>query len=162
MAYLWGWPLGNNSNRRAAFAKVPEPGRLGGVLPAAPTGYVGMLYDYIDSSERFVTCPNQDTVYGAGFMALDKQPVVVQVPDFGERFYTYQIVDHRTDSFASASNTAPSPACTCWLGRTGKAKYRPELLPFSVRQPISLPFSPAFFRTIRQKTKRPSRKCSLK
>src|SRR5208283_421310 len=101
MAYLWGWPLGNNSNRRAAFAKVPEPGRLGGVLPAAPTGYVGMLYDYIDSSERFVTCPNQDTVYGAGFMALDKQPVVVQVPDFGERFYTYQIVDHRTDSFAS-------------------------------------------------------------
>jgi len=26
---------------------------------------------------------------------------VVQVPDFGDRFYTYQIVDHRTDSFAS-------------------------------------------------------------
>jgi hypothetical protein len=25
----------------------------------------------------------------------------VQVPDFGERFFTYQIVDHRTDSFAS-------------------------------------------------------------
>jgi hypothetical protein len=32
---------------------------------------------------------------------LDTQPVVVQVPDFGDRFYTYQIVDHRTDSFAS-------------------------------------------------------------
>jgi hypothetical protein len=60
-----------------------------------------MLYDYIDSAERFVTCPNQDTVYGAGFLALDKQPVVVQVPDFGDRFFTYQIVDHRTDSFAS-------------------------------------------------------------
>jgi hypothetical protein len=101
LAYIWGWALVNNSNRRAAFAQVPEPGRLGGVLPAAPTGYVGMLYDYIDSAERFVTCPNQDTVYGAGFMALDKQPVVVQVPDFGDRFFTYQIVDHRTDSFAS-------------------------------------------------------------
>ena len=25
----------------------------------------------------------------------------MQVPDFGERFFTYQIVDHRTDSFAS-------------------------------------------------------------
>jgi hypothetical protein len=34
-------------------------------------------------------------------MALDKQPVVVQVPDFGSRFYTYQLVDHRTDSFFS-------------------------------------------------------------
>jgi hypothetical protein len=60
-----------------------------------------MLTDYIAADQHFVTCPNQDTVYGAGFMSLDKQPVVVQVPDFGNRFFTYQIVDHRTDSFAS-------------------------------------------------------------
>jgi hypothetical protein len=91
----------NQLNRRAEFSKMPEPGRLGGVLPAAPTGYAGMLFDYIDSAERFVTCPNQDTVYGAGFFTLDTQPAVVQVPDFGDRFFTYQIVDHRTDSFAS-------------------------------------------------------------
>ncbi len=100
-AYLWGWPLVNQINRRATFAKAPEPGRLGGVLPIAPTGYVSMLTDYIAADERFVTCPNQDTVYGGGFMALDKQPVVVQVPDFGGRFYTYQMVDHRTDTFFS-------------------------------------------------------------
>ena len=66
LAYLWGWPLVNHVNRRNAFAKVSEPGRLGGVLPCAPIGHVGILYDYIDSAERFVTCPNQDTVYGAG------------------------------------------------------------------------------------------------
>jgi hypothetical protein len=101
LAYLWGWPLVNQINRRSAFAKVPAPGRLGGVLPCAPVGYIGMLYDYVESSERFVTCPNQDTVYGAGFLALDTMPVVVQVPDFGDRFYTYQVVDHRTDSFAA-------------------------------------------------------------
>jgi hypothetical protein len=100
-AYLWGWPMVNQLNRRASFAKAPEPGRLGGVLPVAPTGYNCMLTDYIAANQRFVTCPNQDTVYGAGFMSLDKQPVVVQVPDFGDRFFTYQIVDHRTDSFAS-------------------------------------------------------------
>ena len=101
MAYLWGWPMVNQINRRASFAKAPEPGRLGGVLPVAPIGYVSMLTDYIAPDQRFVTCPNQDTVYGAGFLALDKLPVVVQVPDFGTRFFTYQIVDHRTDSFAS-------------------------------------------------------------
>jgi hypothetical protein len=110
MAYVWGWPMVNQINRRASFAKSPEPGRLGGVLPVAPTGYIGMLSDYIAADQTFVTCPNQDTVYGAGFMSLDKQPVVVQVPDFGDRFYTYQIVDHRTDSFASIGkqyNTRP-------------------------------------------------------
>lgn len=100
-AYLWGWPLVNQINRRAAFAKAPEPGRLGGVLPVAPIGHLCMLTDYIAADERFVTCPNQDTVYGAGFMALETMPVVVQVPDFGDRFYTYQIVDQRTDSFYS-------------------------------------------------------------
>jgi hypothetical protein len=100
-AYVWGWPMVNQINRRASFARAPEPGRLGGVLPIAPVGHVGMLTDYIAPDQTFVTCPNQDTVYGAGFMSLDQRPVVVQVPDFGDRFFTYQIVDHRTDSFAS-------------------------------------------------------------
>jgi hypothetical protein len=35
MAYVWGWPLVNSPNRRAAFAKPPEPGLNGGVLPMA-------------------------------------------------------------------------------------------------------------------------------
>jgi hypothetical protein len=101
LAYVWGWPLVNQLNRRAAFSQVPEPGRIGDVLPAAPPGQIGMLTDYIKPEQTFVTCPNQDTVYGAGFQKLDTVPVVVQVPDFGDRFFTYQIVDHRTDSFAS-------------------------------------------------------------
>jgi hypothetical protein len=86
LAYLWGWPLVNNYNRAAAMANLPEPGRIGGILPASPPGYVSMLTDYIDEKQRFVTCPNQDTVYGAGYQRLDSKPVVVQIPDFGERF----------------------------------------------------------------------------
>ena len=100
-AYVWGWPLVNNLNRALAVKDLPEPGRIGGVVPAAPPGYVSMLTDYIDSAEHFVTCPNQDTVYGAGFQRLDTKPVIVQVPDFGDRFFTYQLTDARTDSFAS-------------------------------------------------------------
>ena len=101
IAYIWGWPLVNNSNRRIGVRKSAGTRPPRRRSPGAPTGYVAMLYDYIDSAEQFVTCPNQDTVYGAGFMALDNQPVVVQVPDFGDRFFTYQIADHRTDSFDS-------------------------------------------------------------
>jgi hypothetical protein len=96
-AYLWGWPLVNNLNRALAVADLPEPGRIGGVIPASPPGQVSMLTDYIDSAEHFVTCPNQDTVYGAGFQRLDKIPVVVQVPDFGSRLFYYKIADARTD-----------------------------------------------------------------
>lgn len=58
-----------------------------------------MLTDYVDPAERSVACPNQDVAYGVGSLALDLLPVVVQVPDFGERFWVYQAVDLRTDSF---------------------------------------------------------------
>jgi hypothetical protein len=99
MAYLWGWPMVNMHNRRAAITRAPEPGRLNGVLPAAPRGQVSMLSDYIDPGQTFIACPNQDVVYGLGFFSLDEEPVVAQVPDFGERFWVYAFYDARTDQF---------------------------------------------------------------
>lgn len=109
-AYVWGWPLVNMMNRRALFAQAPHPGRLNGVVPVAPTGQVGMLSDYVDPAETFVTCPNQDVVYGLGFFSLDEQPVVAQVPDFGDRFWVYALYDGRTDQFGQLGrpyNTKP-------------------------------------------------------
>lgn len=99
-AYFWAWPMVNIYNRRLAFKQAPEVGLMNGVLPFAPLNLMSMLHDYIEPSERWVACPNQDVVYGAGIAALDETPVVVQVPDFGTRFWVYQIVDLRTDSFA--------------------------------------------------------------
>lgn len=97
--YFWAWPLVNIYNRRVNFQALPGPGRLGGVLPAAPPNQLSMLTDYVSPSEREVACPNQDVVYGGCPLALDVEPVVVQVPDFGSRFWVYQVVDTRTDSF---------------------------------------------------------------
>lgn len=98
-AYLWGWPLVNMHNRQKLFAMAPHPGLLGGVLPVAPLNRLAMLSNYLAPEQRFVTSPNQDVVYGAGFLAFDQEPVVIQVPDFGDRFWVYQIVDQRSDSF---------------------------------------------------------------
>ena len=105
MAYVWGYAMVNSHNRRAAFAYVTSqngniPGWNGGVLPMAPVGYNSMLTDYIKPEQTFVACPNQDVAYGAGYFALDKEPVVFQVPDFGERFWVYALYDARTDEFA--------------------------------------------------------------
>lgn len=96
-AYMWGYPMVNMINRRNTITQAPHPGLLGGVLPVAPMGQLAMLHDYIDPAETFVTCPNQDVVYGLGFFTLDKQPVVIQVPDVGDRFWVYAIYDARTD-----------------------------------------------------------------
>jgi hypothetical protein len=98
-AYVWGWPMVNMINRRNRIIQAPRPGLMGGILPAAPRGQIGMLHDYIEPSETFVTCPNQDVVYGLGFFSLDEEPVVIQVPDFGDRFWVYALYDQRTDQF---------------------------------------------------------------
>lgn len=97
-AYFWAWPMVNVYNRRLAFKDVTDFAYAGPV-PQAPLNRLAMLTDYIAPDERLVACPNQDVVYGAASLALDTSPVVIQVPDFGDRFWVYQIVDLRTDSF---------------------------------------------------------------
>ncbi|HEY6485197.1 MAG TPA: DUF1254 domain-containing protein [Candidatus Cybelea sp.] len=96
--YFWAWPMVNIYNRRLAFSQVKEAARAGPLIQS-PLNQIAMLTDYVDPGERSVACPNQDVVYGIGSLALDLTPVVVQVPDFGDRFWVYQIVDVRTDSF---------------------------------------------------------------
>ena len=98
-AYIWGWPLVNMWNRRAGITQAPAPGRLGGVVPVAPQGRIGMLNDYVLPDQSFVACPNQDVAYGLGYFSLDEEPVVIQVPDFGDRFWVYALYDARTDQF---------------------------------------------------------------
>lgn len=98
-AYLWGWPLVNMHNRRVFMERLPGPGLLAGIVPAGPPGTIGMLRDYIRPEERVVACPNQDVAYGFGTLDARRGPSVVQVPDFGDRFWVYQVVDQRTDSF---------------------------------------------------------------
>ena len=98
--YFWAWPMANIYNRVQILSQLPGPVLMGGIVPVAPPNQLTMLTDYVAPEERMVACPNQDVVYGFGPLSLDREPAVVQVPDFGDRFWVYQIVDQRTDSFA--------------------------------------------------------------
>jgi hypothetical protein len=85
-------------NRRLANESVKQFVRAG-PMPSAPINHLAMLGDYIDPGERIGVCPNQDVVYGIGLLALEKSPVVIQVPDFGSRFWVFAAYDTRTDAF---------------------------------------------------------------
>src|SRR5271167_4410972 len=110
MAYLWGWPLVYVYNQRTQLTKAPEPGLLAGAMPIAPMNQLGMLTGYISPGETFIGDPNQDVVYGLGYLSLEKEPVVLQVADFGDRFWTFPVYDARTDEISELGfcNTAPS------------------------------------------------------
>jgi hypothetical protein len=116
-AYLWAWPMVNLHNRLSAFAALPGPGLMGSVVPVAPPNSVAMLHDYITPDEKMVACPNQDVVYGFGPLAPAREPVVVQIPDFGDRFWVYQLCDQRTDGFAElGAMYGTSPGCYLVVG----------------------------------------------
>lgn len=107
--YFWAWAMVNVYNRRLYFSKIKEK-QYGGPSPQAPLNEFTMLTDYAPPEQRNVACANQDVVYGIGALALDISPVVIQVPDFADRFWVYQIVDLRTDSFVQMGkmyNTTP-------------------------------------------------------
>lgn len=113
VAYLWGWPLVNSLNRRAGFAKAPIPGLNGGVLPMAPVGLNAMLTDYMKPEQTFVTCPNQDVVYGAGYFALDKDWSSFKCRILATVSGSMRsMMRARTNSPKLASPTARSPAST--------------------------------------------------
>ena len=97
-AFFWAWPLVNVYNKRRGAEQSKELAYAGPV-PAAPLNRLVMLTDYVAADERIVACPNQDVAYGGGSLGLDLSPVVMQVPEFGERFWVYQVVDLRTDGF---------------------------------------------------------------
>ncbi len=113
-----------------------------------------MLTDYVNPEERNVACPNQDVVYGLGLLALDVSPVVIQVPDFGDRFWVYQIVDLRTDSFAQLGKmhgttrgfyllagavTSQRASPKCFAQRATQAS-RHHVSPWMIRRKTSGPF----------------------
>jgi hypothetical protein len=100
MAYVWGWPLVYVYNQRTELTKVPEPILLNGAICIAPINQVSMLTGYVDPAENYIADPNQDVVYGLGFMSFEKEPVVIQVPDFGDRFWTLPVYDARTDQIS--------------------------------------------------------------
>ncbi len=124
-AYFWAWPMANIYSRRLTMEKLTET-IYAGPIPSAPINQLAMLTDYVSPDERIIACPSQDVIYGGGSMGLDQSPVIVQVPDFGDRFWVYQVVDLRTDAFAElGAMYATRPGFYMlvgpeWQGRTPK------------------------------------------
>jgi hypothetical protein len=137
-AYVWGYPMVNMLNRRALLSQAPTPGRLNGVIPVAPVGQLSMLSDYIDPGQSFIACPNQDVVYGLAYFDLDTQPVIVQVPDFGDRFWVYAIYDARTDQVGELGKPyGTKPGFYALVGPSWKGQI-PDGVNGVIRSPTAL------------------------
>jgi len=112
VVYIWGHPLVNTCSRTSIWAMMKDhgPGMAMGLFPGSPKNWMGYLDDYMPAQQRKVVTPNNDTIYGAGFLDLGEEPVVVQTPEDvpDGHYWTIQIVDAFTTvthQLGSASGT---------------------------------------------------------
>ena len=90
MAYFWGWPLVYVYNQRTQLTKVPETGLLAGVMPISPMNQVGMLTGTLILA-RCSSWTRPGCRLRVGLPVSRKGPVVIQVPAFGDRFWTVPV-----------------------------------------------------------------------
>ncbi|MCW2543742.1 MAG: hypothetical protein JWM40_1294 [Frankiales bacterium] len=79
-----------------------------------------------------VVSPNVDTAYTVGWLSLTQGPPVIDVPDTGGRFYTFQLMDGWSNSFAYIGSGATGTRAGSYLvappGWTGQVPSGVTLL----------------------------------
>ncbi|MCU0710469.1 MAG: DUF1254 domain-containing protein [Pirellula sp.] len=106
-AYQWGWPLVYLHNVKNSMGLISNPGVSGGA-PVAPVNRLSMLTEPLDPRFKSVPCPNRDVIYGFALLDLEKDEVVLQVPDAKSHVWMFQLGDHRTDSFGELGSVYAS------------------------------------------------------
>ncbi len=99
-AYIYGYPLVYNLHE---LAKFPAGTSLIGV--PVPCNQFAPARDLLGPEAKFVT-PNNDTLYVIAQCDLRDGPLVLQVPDTGDRYYVLQFVDAWTNNFAYVGTRA--------------------------------------------------------
>lgn len=94
-AYRYGFPLMEFLRVRSAETSVPAPDRKGN----APVNTFSNADRFARPNHRTVVAPNVDTLYSISHLDLGKGPIVIEHPDMGRRYFTFELVDPYTNVF---------------------------------------------------------------
>ena len=92
-AYRYGFPLMEFLRVRAEETSVRAPNTAGD----APLNTFSNALRFADASERTIVAPNVDTLYSIAQLDLGKGPIVLEHPDMGKRYFTFELVDPYTN-----------------------------------------------------------------
>ncbi len=95
---LFGYPLVLMYITRRVGTAVP---RLSPEKGKAPPNQLLNLVSLPDHTFRDVVRPNVDTLYSIAFFDLREEPMVLSLPDMGDRYYLMQFLDAWTNVFAA-------------------------------------------------------------
>lgn len=87
-AWLYALPLIEMATTRARLLKAP----------GAAINKISHTRTLSDHNARWVTTPNNDTLYSSAFLDLTKGPVTLTIPALGERYYSVAVMDMFTNN----------------------------------------------------------------
>ena len=93
-AYIYGYPLVTMDMTRKQMTNVAVPAGT-----EAPMGQLVKMRSYPDSSYHTVTAPNADTLYTTAWLDVTHEPLILSVPDMGNRYYLLPMLSGWTDVF---------------------------------------------------------------
>ena len=118
-AYVFGYPLVIMDATRRLATSVAHA-----TAQRAPSNQFAHFRAYPDSTFTDRASPNADTLYSLAWLDLSRGPIVLSVPDMGNRYYLMPLLDAWTNVFAApgtrtTGNVAGDFAITGpgWSGR---------------------------------------------
>ena len=103
-AYIYGYPLVLMDVTREVMTAVPKPGAR-----KAPVNQFVHLREFPDHTFTDVVSPNVDTLYSVAWLDLSKGPIVLSLPDAGDRYYLMPMLDAWTNVFAAPGKRTTGP-----------------------------------------------------
>lgn len=95
-AYIYGYPLVLMDVTKEIMTNVATAGDV-----AAPLGQFVHKKSFPDANFTAVVSPNADTLYSSAWLDLSKEPMILSLPDTGDRYYLMPMLSAWTDVFAS-------------------------------------------------------------
>ncbi|MEK2687444.1 DUF1254 domain-containing protein [Bdellovibrio sp. GT3] len=95
-AYFYAYPLVLMGISRDVMTATPRASQS-----RAPLNQISNKRAFPDDRFTDVVSPNADTLYSSAWLDLSNQPMVLSVPDAGDRFYMMPLLSAWTDVFAS-------------------------------------------------------------
>jgi hypothetical protein len=95
-AYIYGYPLVLMDVTKEISTNVATPNENG-----APLNQFVHKKSFPDANFNAVVSPNADTLYSSAWLDVSKEPVILSLPDTGDRYYLMPMLSAWTDVFAS-------------------------------------------------------------
>jgi hypothetical protein len=109
-AYEYLYPIVLMDVTRQVMTQLPAGSKPG----AGPENHFSHVRSFPDASFREIVRPNLDTLYSIAWLNLQREPMIVSMPDTAGRYFIMPLYDMWTDVFAAPGSRTSGTAAADW------------------------------------------------